>query len=221
MLPRPKYCGQNWLEMCPTNNGRICPGCNKVIIDFTKKSWKEIEEKQKQNNNAICGMYSNKQLNYWGQEIPRNKLSRTFSIMAFLTAVVSTSVIGQENQAQKTLIRGTTTGISLDGRKDTLQSTSIWLKNTLQGTVSDNNGKYEIDVSNYMDTLENPTLVFSYAGFSSLELKLNSNQRGEIQYDVQLDESIDMPIVFYVRRPTFGERMNVKIKNWFKRKEKS
>jgi len=57
-ITKPKYCGQNWLEMQPTDGGRICGQCDKVIVDFSKMSWTEIEQLQRQNNNAVCGMYN-------------------------------------------------------------------------------------------------------------------------------------------------------------------
>ncbi len=40
---KPKHCGQNWLEMTPTENGRICRQCSKIIVDFSRKTWTEIE----------------------------------------------------------------------------------------------------------------------------------------------------------------------------------
>lgn len=61
--------------MKPTEGGRICGACDKKIVDFSKMSWKAIEQLQRQQNNAICGMYNLQQLVYWGQEIPGKFLS--------------------------------------------------------------------------------------------------------------------------------------------------
>ena len=67
---KPNHCDQNWLEMTPTNGGRICEKCNKRIVDFSKMNWAQIERIQNQNNNAVCGMYNHKQLENWGHELP-------------------------------------------------------------------------------------------------------------------------------------------------------
>ncbi len=36
-LPKPKYCGQDWLKMTPTDGGRICGHCTV----FTQKALAE------------------------------------------------------------------------------------------------------------------------------------------------------------------------------------
>ena len=70
LTPKPKYCHQNWDAMTQTEKGRICGACDKLIFDFRKNTWNEIEKKQRESNNTTCGLYSDKQLKYWGQEPP-------------------------------------------------------------------------------------------------------------------------------------------------------
>jgi len=69
--PKPRHCGQNWLEMQPVEGGRMCGQCEKKITDFSKMRWSAIEAIQQQNNNTVCGMYHPKQLEHWGKEIPK------------------------------------------------------------------------------------------------------------------------------------------------------
>jgi hypothetical protein len=149
-IPKPKYCGQNWLDMNPTESGRLCGECKKNIIDFSKKSWAEIEKTQRENNNSICGMYSNKQLKYWGQEAPTSPSKKAVTAKAIIVGLTTGSVFGQEsNQLDalktKTVITGTITGISKTGNIDTLGYTNVYLKNSKIGVVADESGKYKLD----------------------------------------------------------------------------
>ncbi|WP_460501564.1 hypothetical protein, partial [Hymenobacter agri] len=70
MLPKPQPCGQSWLGMTPTANGRLCGQCDKEIYDFSGMSWPAIAQTQAAHGNALCGMYSPEQLKYWGQTPP-------------------------------------------------------------------------------------------------------------------------------------------------------
>jgi hypothetical protein len=87
MVPKPKHCGENWLAMQPADGGRICGKCTKLIRDFSGCSWAEIERIQRENNYAVCGMYSPAQLKHWGQ----TPASRTFGYAAPL--VVATAAV--------------------------------------------------------------------------------------------------------------------------------
>ncbi|WP_210519476.1 hypothetical protein [Hymenobacter terricola] len=61
-LPKPQPCGQNWLDMQPTDNGRHCGQCGKEIYDFSAMSWPEIVRTQATHGNALRGMYAPAQL---------------------------------------------------------------------------------------------------------------------------------------------------------------
>ncbi len=187
-------------------------------------SWAEIDSIQKQNNNSLCGMYSPRQLEYWGMEVPQSNTYKYISATALmLLLTVSTNSFGQSisspDSISKTIVKGLVTG-RYSGEIDTLQYTSIWLKNSKIGTVTDENGRYQLDITNFIDPLQKPTLVFSYVGFTTLELQLNPDSKGEIVFDAQLEESIDMDIVYYASKPTLWQKINWRFKRLLHHKEK-
>lgn len=96
MIPKPKHCQQNWLEMKKTDGGRICADCQKTIVDLTKKNWAEIESIHMNSSHPVCGMYTSRQLEYWGKEVPSFSLSacsRTgLTLSSFLAALNFQSV---------------------------------------------------------------------------------------------------------------------------------
>jgi hypothetical protein len=58
----PEPCNENWDQMTPKKNGRHCSSCNKVVVDFTNMSEKEIVAFLLKNKSA-CGRISAKILN--------------------------------------------------------------------------------------------------------------------------------------------------------------
>lgn len=91
-MKKPLKCNQDWSEMTPTEGGRICGSCEKLIVDFRKKSWKEIEAKQAANNNALCGVYSEKQLKHWGGEVPKSNFCSKSLLYASMILSMNTAV---------------------------------------------------------------------------------------------------------------------------------
>lgn len=222
-LPKPKYCGQNWLDMKPMNSGRLCGQCEKKIIDFSKKKWIEIEKLQRENNNSICGMYSNKQLEYWGQEIPKKTVGKTLATTTLLIGLVTTNAIGQtqiknDTIKERTIIQGYVTGETVEGQVNKIKDTNIILEESNIETFTDINGFYRIDITNYIDSLQDPTILFSYLGFKEHEIKLDSSIRGEVTHNVHLI-MVDMNdiIAFHVYKPTLMQRIKWKFRKWFGR----
>ncbi|MCB0514745.1 MAG: hypothetical protein R2798_13740 [Chitinophagales bacterium] len=223
-IPKPKYCGQNWLDMTPTENGKLCEECKKNIIDFSQKSWAEIEKTQIDNNNSICGMYSKKQLQYWGQEVPTFAANKSITTAAIVVGLTTGSVFGQvANKADtlntKTIIAGTITGISKNGNIDTLGYTTVYLKGTKTGVFADELGRYSLDISDHIDTIQNPTIVYSTIGYISLEYTLGKELAHNIHFDPQLSQDIVGTTYFYVEKPTIWKRIAWTFKKWFGREK--
>ncbi len=222
-IKKPKSCEQKWVLMTPSEGGRICSQCNKVIIDFSKMRWRDIERIQQQNNNNLCGMYSPKQLVFWGKEVPEINCSKIVTSTALLvTLTASTSSFSQStisiDTTKRTIINGTVTSTPNNGRYDPIVSTLVILKGTSHAVQTNSEGQYQLDVSGYIDTIQNPALIFTMIGYKTLELPLNIKPNTELKYDVQLNEDDPQLSIFYVRAPTRSERIRWKLKKWFRRK---
>jgi hypothetical protein len=74
----PKPCHENWHNMTPKEKGRFCGACQKVVVDFTVMSDKEmLDHISKAAGQSICGRFANVQLQR-KVEAPANK--RRFSL---------------------------------------------------------------------------------------------------------------------------------------------
>lgn len=222
-IPKPKYCGQDWLEMTPTKGGRICGACSKVIKDFTKMPWSDIERIQKESNNSVCGMYSNRQLDNWGREHSKMDYFKRVGVGTLMVALTATVSYSQDTHStdsiQRTIIRGTITSKSIGGKIDTLIGITIRLKGTNIETLSDVEGSYQLDISKGIEAIRKPVLEFTLEGYESLELKLDKELRGEHIYDAQLAEDRGSVTNFYVRRPSLISRVKYKFKKLFGRRK--
>ncbi|MBC7864583.1 MAG: hypothetical protein IAF38_16535 [Bacteroidia bacterium] len=55
-------CTENWEEMTPMQNGRLCSNCSKVVVDFSNMSATGIADYFKNANGKVCGQFKQSQL---------------------------------------------------------------------------------------------------------------------------------------------------------------
>jgi CarboxypepD_reg-like domain len=221
-IPKPQHCGQDWLDMTPTTGGRICGQCDKVIVDFTRSDWADIERIQKENNNTLCGMYSPAQLAHWGQQVPAKGCSKMAATAAMLVSMsVSAQAFAQTPHPakEKTRIYGTVHEKISEGKGEPLLGAIIRVKGTETGAYADAEGNYQIQLPDHPDTLPHPVLVFSMIGYQDVEIPLTGLEKGNFRYDALLAESDVHLSVFYVKRPTIWRRIQWRFQEWFRRKE--
>lgn len=57
-------CHENYQAMTPSNDGRFCGSCQKVVIDFTQMSTEQIKlHFQNTSEEQVCGRFKSVQLN--------------------------------------------------------------------------------------------------------------------------------------------------------------
>ena len=216
-VPKPAHCKQNWLTMNPTEGGRVCGKCEKVIIDFSKMSWREIEQIQAANNNSVCGIYASKQLDYWGQEIPSSSCSKFAASVSLLAAItLSVPGFGQSTSltSEKTLIKGQVLG---EEDREPVVFSTVYLKGTQIGVITDEQGNYQLEIPDSLELREHPTLVFKNIEYETLEIPV-AFKKNSITFQNALLIREEMEInAFYVRKPTFYEQVKYKISSWFGR----
>ncbi|HYG50104.1 MAG TPA: T9SS type A sorting domain-containing protein [Flavobacteriales bacterium] len=83
----PEPCHENWNNMTPQEQGRHCGVCNKVVVDFSKKSHGEITSIiSKAAEGTVCGHFNINQLDQKEQRNvfldPRNLFNRNWKYFA-------------------------------------------------------------------------------------------------------------------------------------------
>ena len=232
MLPKPKPCGENWSAMQPADGGRICGKCTKLIRDFSGCSWAEIERVQRENDYAVCGMYTPAQLNHWGQ-MPAPRTFRLAAPLLVATTAVSLLHAGpakaQAPAAQVTRQpAGEATGaapvaprrevarwVSFSGRvthandQQPLAGVNVLLKGTPLGTTTDGQGNFRLELD-AADLGSAAALVFSFIGFKPEEVPVSPATAGPLT--IALTTDLTGLSTFYVVRPSLPKRVWWKVK---------
>jgi hypothetical protein len=94
-------------------------------------------------------------------------------------------------KVQKYIVHGT----CWDENKESLIGASCVIKNTTIGMATDIDGKYEIDVSNYLRDTSEVTLTFSYTGYQTIERKFQKGDDLEINLIFEEGEVLEDVII--------------------------
>lgn len=202
-IKKPIPCNQDWNEMLPTDNGRICLGCGKLVSDFRKYTWTDIAKVHSSSPIPVCGIYSEEQINSWGREIHSHQApcSKWVTISVALLALAQlstttlkaqTKVVQEQAQTnkkptkQKTInakpkqkfVSGTVVVLQSDSTKMPLKDASILiLQDSLHlKTLTDSVGRFVIDITDRFSNLPNAiTLILSHPDFMTKSVSLNKN----------------------------------------------
>ncbi len=105
-LSIPKPCHENWGAMTPNEKGKFCKSCAKTVVDFTKKTPKEIlEYLSERKNEKVCGHFYRKQLDSIVIQIPEHtfytNLSFQKSFILILLMVMGTTLFSCKTETNK------------------------------------------------------------------------------------------------------------------------
>lgn len=188
-LTVPTPCHEDWNNFTPTQKGKFCGACQKEVIDFTKSTDDEIKHYFKNNTQLTCGRFKQDQLKIYPETATTTKTHSAWAtFVAFLmllgheTAEAQTSTtIPQEEIVKQTKAKPdkdkssiTVTGVVLDDVDSLgLPGVNIIRKGSLEATVTDANGRFELTI---LTPQVNETLVVSFIGLKTIEVALNAYQ---------------------------------------------
>lgn len=233
VIPKPKKCGENWLEMKSITEGRLCHVCNKRIFDFTNKSWEEIEKIHLSSSQPVCGTYSSKQLEGWStrEETSNWKfVKKALSIIGIIAAIESSGqtksnrTIKLENVydsirhrylASDTIKWKNIEGEILDEDGEALAGVNVVLKNSKLGTVADADGHFKLSLD---ETLEgvNLSLIVSMIGYTTVEIPIMLEGQGiNKNLKIRMASDENQFTAFYISKPSFWQRVKYRLKQIF------
>lgn len=92
----PKPCHENWGDMTPSEKGRHCGVCDKVVTDFTTMKQEQILQVISQTQGAVCGRVTNTQLTH-SDTAPKN---RWMKLMPWMASVIPLFAFFMKGKAQ-------------------------------------------------------------------------------------------------------------------------
>lgn len=190
-MQKPLQCDQYWADMTPADGGRVCGKCEKLIVDFRKKSWAEIQQTHTQSSEPVCGMYSKKQLRHWGHEIPSGNCTKFAATFALFSVLGLSQAANAQNSGsledREIILTGKIWFQPLKGDAELLPSARIGTDDGKFATFSNKNGEYELKIPGhaYPDSL--PVILISEIGLAVSEVKLTAEILAEGKIDVTLE----------------------------------
>jgi hypothetical protein len=210
---KPLPCNQKWDDMIPCGkNGRICLGCGKVVTDFRNFKMKEIVKTHLSSSAPVCGIYTDKQLNNWGQIKGTTHFAKLISISSVFIALSQlfqgeifsqtksqhTEAVSNSAKSQKAVknkipikqIRGTVVRFNSDSTKSPIQGASIVLQNDSSfHTTTDSLGRFKINISRKFISLPKTLKLWvSHPDYPAKSLSINKKQLSPL--DVILSETL-------------------------------
>ena len=152
----PKPCHEDWQKMTPNQQGKFCNTCAKTVVDFTKKSVKEIQEFFTENQGQkVCGRFQLNQLDTITIEIPKQVLfqQRSFSkifLLALLTTMGATLMScnsnGKKQKINQVIVLDSVASSKTSGEKKTDSITERETTDSISETKNDSLIKETIQI---------------------------------------------------------------------------
>jgi len=181
----PKPCHQQWQTFTQTSNGGFCASCQKDVIDFSRWSDERLKAYLTTDRSNVCGRFREDQLKVYSFGGETKSKSWWISVLLSLVVVLSSrEALAQRHKCKQTTeqvnnnealigkikldpvdtmrISGTVT----DGG-ETMPGVNVVRKGTAQGTVTNAEGRYELEI---VSPANSETLVFTFIGYSSTEV---------------------------------------------------
>jgi len=187
----PTPCSENWNTMTPEAKGRYCRSCEKVVVDFTTYSSKDIIVHFKKHQHT-CGRFSSYQLDNVNKLVRTQgfsfpKLTGVFTIAAILginaptvANTIQPKIEVQKDSTWKSVLPKTPindsitiTGTVVDENDLAIPSVVVQLKGTEQWTTTDFDGHFKLIISKIKLKTYN-TLVLKYTGYETMEIQINT-----------------------------------------------
>jgi hypothetical protein len=221
----PKPCHEDWNKMTPKDQGRHCLSCKKTVIDFSTKTDEQIIKTIESTGN-LCGRFKTQQLNreiVLARKDKNNYLSLAasglFAFLAFgnqdINAQDSPRAV-QTNSVRNPNVKGKVAtsilkpqkinGTILDVIGNTpLPGVNIVVKGTSRGVTSDFDGIFSIEAK------MGETLVFSYLGYKSQEVKVGQVKIINIYFeysDLDILGEVVVGVIPSYSRSCYGNETN-------------
>lgn len=207
-VSKPLPCNQKWDNMIPAKGGRICLGCGKLVTDFRKKSWSDISKIHGKSLIPVCGIYTDEQLNSWGNEIfvrqyLNTKIAKLSAAFFAITQLLPVSLQSQTKQLQqqtqtikqpvsnnktvskqvKRYISGTIVLLQSDSAKMPVKgvSVSIFQDSLHLKTRSDSVGRFVIDITKQFHKLPDKiSLIISHPDYQIQTYRISKKEQKSI-----------------------------------------
>ncbi|SHN44969.1 carboxypeptidase-like regulatory domain-containing protein [Chitinophaga sp. CF418] len=192
-LSIPQPCHESWNEMTPVDKGRFCQSCQKTVTDFSTLSDAQLIELLKSKQASACGRFAASQLNRVINAPVTEKRRKPFTSIAAVVAALSITMPSVKAEAFTAKVEQTankedkpttydvaledSTGfisgvVKADRDSLPLYRVTIKIKGTNTGTVTDQSGRFRLQIPNDFKK-KVMMLEVTYIGYEMKTVRVN------------------------------------------------
>jgi hypothetical protein len=198
LLQVPEPCHEDWMNMTAIEQGRFCQSCQKTVTDFSLMTDKEILLYLSNKGTAVCGRFTNDQLNRNLAPDQKKKFSWAYIWNIVLATLLTTSAVHAQSKpapVKKTSVSKNTKspnegeligtinfimpdqltlveGVVIDSQTNLpIPFASVLVKGTKSGVAADANGKFKLNVLFHSKEI---VLLVSSVGYQAQEFVVNN-----------------------------------------------
>ena len=198
LLQVPEPCHEDWMNMTAFEQGRFCQSCQKTVTDFSLMTDKEILLYLSNKGTAVCGRFTNDQLNRNLAPDQKKKFSWAYIWNIVLATLLTTSAVHAQSKpapVKKTSVSKNTkspnegeligtinfimpdqltlvAGEVIDSQTNLpIPFASVLVKGTKSGVAADANGKFRLNVLFHSKEI---VLLVSSVGYQAQEFVVNN-----------------------------------------------
>jgi hypothetical protein len=203
-------CTENWDKMNPFGQNKFCQSCEKMVIDFSPYSDKEIIDFFNQKNNQkTCGRFTNRQLHVLNQQLANHTTnhSNRLLIPILATTLLTASACHSTKSLENTTCEKPSSNIKIveyninpdslsttkiigkivDEQNEPLISVNVYIENSKIGTRTDFDGEFELVVAK--EPNETANLKIEYIAYQSITTPIKEIKNKEIEIVLKEDET--------------------------------
>ncbi|MEO7990296.1 MAG: carboxypeptidase-like regulatory domain-containing protein [Chryseolinea sp.] len=202
----PKSCSEKWSSFTPkpSEGGRFCQSCSKVVIDFTRMSDEQVLDFFSNVHDHTCGRFRPDQLKTYAH-LQHATIRPGFTLlkagllslaMTFISKPSSATILAENPKSEISAYQSQHVQTSISSESDytvrgfvtseedgsALPGVNVYLKCSSHGTVTDTEGNFEFPIK----LKAGDVLVFSFIGLVTQEYKVPSEIRAVIEMRMSL-----------------------------------
>lgn len=174
---RIKPCTENWEAMTPTEQGRHCSSCEKIVHEVQHLSEKELHDKWHQNNGNLCIRIQQDRTEIIAPRHTKWKYAAVALILSFFTSIKSTFAQIQESNPKpkdqsidKIIDSCKISGSVVDSLESNAPIPFAFIQirlpdSSLHNTYSDLQGKFSITIKTELNTSDSIQIECTMLGY--------------------------------------------------------
>ncbi|GJM31452.1 MAG: hypothetical protein DHS20C18_04530 [Saprospiraceae bacterium] len=212
-------CSENWDKMTPETGGRHCDTCSRTIMDFTSFSDAELARYHQKNRGGLCGRFRVDQLDHpialptvptswerWraagilasGLLLSQGAVGQSTEPLIPPMPAMEQNICGQPHHENAPLNPNAKplTGLVTDTSGMPLIGASLMVVGSFQGTVTDIDGRYQLDRTHLPDSF---AITVSYTGYETQTVAIDAGKLTMKNFSLTVEVTLKEAVVIGYR----------------------